>query len=342
MQAQTDTKTQATAVHGGRCSAVAQRVVECREVAKRYQSKGKSTREALAGVDLVVNAGERVALLGPNGSGKSTLLHVLAGTISPTAGQVMLFDAPPDAPGTMQRQARARMGVVFQTPSLDPLLTISENLRLHATLMGLTRDHGRARIESLAATMGFSDRLHERVKTLSGGYARRADLARAVLHAPELLLLDEPTTGLDPLARHAFFDLLGTLASGSSTRMTILLTTHLLDEAERADRIVLLAEGRIAADGSPADLRASVGERVLRISLDDATEKLCLQAVAACGLTASRAGDALTVTGGDDDILAGLASQLAHRGASFTLSPPTIDDIYRRLVQGSDTPGGSQ
>lgn len=310
--------------------------VDCRAVVKKYAGSTPTRPDALRGVDLAVAPGERVALLGPNGSGKSTLLHTLTGTISPTGGRVSLMGVeiwPNAHAGGAIRAALARVGVVFQSPSLDPLLTIGENLRLHATLTGLCARSGRSRVESLCEMLGIADRMNDRVKTLSGGLARRADLARAVLHGPELLLLDEPTTGLDPLARRAFFELLDRIRGASSPPMTIVLTTHLLDEAEWADRIVLLAEGTVAASGTPASLRAGVGTRVMRVSIEGRRVEDLHSIIRAHGFTASQVQESLVVSPVDDTRAAALAAELARMGCAFSLTPPTLDDIYHALVQ---------
>jgi len=194
------------------------------------------------------DAGARtIALLGPNGSGKSTLLGLLAGLHRPTAGKVLIADSPAGSDAA----ARRSVGVAFQTPALDALLTVRENLRLFAALHGLTRTPDR--VAGAIERFGLREHADRRVGRLSGGLARRADLARATLHEPALLLLDEPAAGLDPAAADALLGAIRELAS-TETGRTVLWSTHDLREAERAERVVILRDGRVALDGAPAAL----------------------------------------------------------------------------------------
>jgi ABC-2 type transport system ATP-binding protein len=220
-------------------------------------------RTALDGVDVAAAPGERVALLGPNGAGKSTLLSVLA-TLHPGAGgsaRVAGFDvaAEPDA-------VRRRLGVVFQGPSLDRKLTLEENLRLLGRLYGLSgRAHAERAREALER-VGLADRARDRVATLSGGLARRVELARALLSRPALLLLDEPTAGLDPVARAEFW---AALESACAQGTAALYATHQGEEAERARRVLVLDRGRVVAEGEPDSLKAAVGGDVIVLECDD-------------------------------------------------------------------------
>jgi len=263
-------------------------------------------RVALAGVTLEIEAGEFVALLGPNGAGKSTLLRLLAGLDRPDSGEI---HAPP----------RARLGVVFQKPALDRLLTVRENLALQAALFGLDRRAERA--EDAAAELGIADRLGDRVGTLSGGLARRADLARAMLTDPDLLLLDEPTAGLDHAARSAFLEAIDARRE-RSPGLAVILSTHLMDEAERAGRVVLMSEGRVVADGAPGELRAGLGRGPL----------LRAGAEAAGRLDASRLeiteGPRGVTASGDDDAIEAAARALLAAGVPFEVAPPTLGDVY--------------
>lgn len=217
-----------------------------------------STREALAGIDLRVAAGEIFGLLGPNGGGKTTLFKILSTLLLPSAGSARIcgVDAARDPHGV-----RRRICVVFQSPSLDGRLSVLENLRHQGHLYGLHGAELAQRIEDSARRLGLTERLRERVERLSGGLQRRTEIAKAMLHRPQVLLLDEPTTGLDPGVRLEIWDLL--LELRRETGLTILLSTHLLEEAERCDRVAILHEGRIVALGAPAELRASIGGDVI-------------------------------------------------------------------------------
>lgn len=224
-------------------------------------------RVALDEVTFTVLTGEIFALLGPNGGGKSTLFKILSTLIPPTSGDIQIFGEDlrrnPEA-------VRNRIGVVFQSPSLDPKLTVTENLVCHGYLYGLAREILRERMEALLARMGMSDRMRDLVGTLSGGLQRRVELAKALLHRPDLLLLDEPSTGLDPGARRDFNDYLHRLREQGN--VTIILTTHIMEEAERCDRVGILHQGKLLALDTPEALKAQVGGDVVAIRAQNITE----------------------------------------------------------------------
>ncbi|MBI3077459.1 MAG: ATP-binding cassette domain-containing protein [Deltaproteobacteria bacterium] len=229
--------------------------VEVEGLSHRY-----GTREALGGVSFAVSEGEVFGLLGPNGGGKTTLFKILATLMVATGGSVRVFG---QEVARKPRAVRSRLGVVFQQPSLDRKLTVSENLRHHGHLYGL---RGRAlggRAQAVLDRMGLGDRAGDLVETLSGGLCRRAELAKALLHRPDLLLLDEPSTGLDPGARRDFNDHL--LYLRGQEGVTILLTTHILEEADRCDRVGILHQGRLVATGTPEELKGRVGGDVVVI-----------------------------------------------------------------------------
>jgi ABC-2 type transport system ATP-binding protein len=223
-----------------------------------------ATREALAGVDLEVRQGEIFGLLGPNGGGKTTLFKILSTLLVPSAGaaRVCGVDASLDPHGV-----RRAICVVFQAPSLDGRLSVLENLRHQGHLYGLKGQELRGRIEDALRQLGMSERAGDRVDRLSGGQQRRVEIAKALLHRPQVLLLDEPTTGLDPGVRLEIWDLLSELRRKEG--LTILISTHLLEEAERCDRVAILHHGRVVAVGAPAELRGSIGADVLHLRAPD-------------------------------------------------------------------------
>jgi ABC-2 type transport system ATP-binding protein len=221
-------------------------------------------RVALNGLELEIGRGEIFGVLGPNGGGKTTLFKVLATLVPPQAGTVRMLDE--DVARAPER-VRRRLGVVFQHPALDAKLTVLENLRCHAALYGLGVAAARARTDALLARLGLTDRTGDLVETLSGGLARRVELAKGLLHAPDLVLLDEPSTGLDPGARRDFFAYLVHLRDHEG--LTVVLTTHYMEEAERCDRIGFIHQGTLVAVGAPAELKAQIGGDVVVVETPD-------------------------------------------------------------------------
>lgn len=216
------------------------------------------SRQALKGIDLEVRRGEIFGLLGPNGGGKTTLFKVLATLNAPQSGTVTILGV--DA-ARAAFDVRHRLGVVFQHPGLDPKLTVTENLRCHAALYGLAGGVFRERAAALLARLGLTERATDRVETLSGGLARRVELAKGLLHAPDLLLLDEPSSGLDPGARRDFIAHLVHLRD--SEGVTVVLTTHAMEEAERCDRVGFVHHGALVAVGTPDELKGEIGGDVV-------------------------------------------------------------------------------
>ena len=213
--------------------------------------KSFGEREVVAGVDLEINAGECFGLLGPNGAGKTTTLRLCLGLTHPNAGTINMIGEPVPA---RAREARMRVGVVPQMDNLDPDFTVRENLAVYGRYFGMNARDIEARIPELLEYAGLATRGDARIQTLSGGMKRRLTLARALVNDPDLLFLDEPTTGLDPQARHLIWERLRQLMQRGKT---LLLTTHFMDEAERlCSRIAIMDNGRIIAGGTPRELIA--------------------------------------------------------------------------------------
>ena len=216
--------------------------------------KSYGSNRAVNGVSLKAHAGEFIALLGPNGAGKSTLFQLLSGLFVADSGRIEVMG------NDMSRNAvpaLARLGIVFQQPTLDLELTVTANLLFHAGLHGMPRADAKARIERELDRLGLKDRAHDKTAQLSGGNRRRVELARALLHDPRVLLMDEPTVGLDPASRSDLLKLL--LAMRSERRVAVLWATHLVDEVADADRVVVLHRGKVLADTTPAKLKADAG-----------------------------------------------------------------------------------
>jgi ABC-2 type transport system ATP-binding protein len=241
-----------------------QPVISVQDIVHRYEN-----RVALAGVSFDVRPAEIFGLLGPNGSGKTTLFRILSTLMKPSAGHAIIrgADAAKD-PSTVRRQ----IGVVFQAQSVDEKLTAYENLWHQGHLYGLRGSRLKARITEILNRVGLADRAGEMVGTFSGGMARRVELAKGLLHHPSVLLLDEPTTGLDPGARRDLWQYLRILRD--EERVSVLVTTHLMEEAERCDRLAIFNEGKVVALGTPADLRSEIGGDVVTLEVTRDAESL--------------------------------------------------------------------
>ena len=221
-------------------------------------------RTALDGVSFDVRPAELFGLLGPNGSGKTTLFRILSTLMVPSGGRAVIqgHDVATD-PTNLRR----KIGVVFQAQSIDIKLTASENLWHQGHLYGLRGGALRARVEDILNRVGLADRRSEKAETLSGGMQRRLELAKGLLHHPSVLLLDEPTTGLDPGARRDLWQYLRILRD--EEQVTVLVTTHLMEEAERCDRLAILNEGKLVALGTPAELKHEIGGDVILLAAAD-------------------------------------------------------------------------
>ncbi len=246
-------------------------------------------RVALDGVSFSVRAGEVFGFLGPNGAGKSTLFSILAGLLPASSGRLLLDGSPLD-PST--RALRARMGVVFQEPSLDSKLSAEENLRLGAALFRVPRDQARRRTAELLAAAGLSDRARDPAGKLSGGMRRRLEIARALIHRPEVLLLDEPTTGLDALSFRSTWETLRALRGAGGT--TVVLTTHRPDEAAHCDRLAILSRGRVVAVETPESLLSRVAGDVVVVEAAGAGA-LAAEIAERFGVAVRASGDAVSI-----------------------------------------------
>jgi ABC-2 type transport system ATP-binding protein len=233
--------------------------ISVREIVHRY-----GERTALNGVSFDVRPAELFGLLGPNGSGKTTLFRILSTLMVPVAGRAIILghNAAQD-PSPLRRE----IGVVFQAQSIDLKLTAAENLMHQGHLYGLRGAALSKRISEILGRVGLADRAKEKAETFSGGMQRRLELAKGLLHGPRVLLLDEPTTGLDPGARRDLWQYLRILRD--EEQVTVLVTTHLMEEAERCDRLVILNEGRVVALGTPAELKQEIGGDVIVLETKD-------------------------------------------------------------------------
>ncbi len=292
-----------------------------------------STR-AVDGVDLAVPPGSVYGLLGPNGAGKTTIIRMLATLLRPDAGvaRVLGHDivAAADA-------VRGRVALTGQYASVDEDLTGKENLVLLARLLGLGRAQARARAGALLDAFGLAEAADRLVATYSGGMRRRLDLAASIVVAPELLFLDEPTTGLDPRSRRQVWELVRALAAGGTT---VLLTTQYLDEADRlADRIAVLDHGSRIAEGTPGQLKASVGAGTLQVRLRDPSQRPQAERVLAqaLGVPLHLESDAAALSAriADPDRVAHALTELSRAEVAvtdFALGQPSLDEVFLALT----------
>ncbi len=280
-------------------------------------------RTALAGISFQVHEREIFGVLGPNGGGKSTLFRILATMLAPSSGSASV------AGYDVERQpaeVRRRIGVVFQSQSLDKKLTVFENLRAQGHLFAM---HGRAlaeRMDEVAERLGIADRRGDLVETLSGGLRRRVEIAKGLLHRPAVLLMDEPSTGLDPGARRELWQYVEELRDQQG--ITVLVTTHILDEADRADRLLLLHQGKVVAQGAPADLKARIGGDVVILDVDEPAQ-LLPELRARLGVEAAAVNGSLRVEIGNGHRFIAEAVE-AFPGAirSVALHKPTLEDVF--------------
>jgi len=292
-------------------------VIAIEQVSHRYRE-----RIALADLNLGVRAGSLVGLLGPNGSGKSTLLGLLSTRLALQSGKVSILGLDL---ATQVAGIRGRLGVVFQRPSLDRRLTVRENLHYGGQMYGLTGTALRQRIDQVLTQFRLEDRRDSIVETLSGGLARRVELAKGLLHRPEVVLLDEPSTGLDPAARR---DLWNALSDLRSQGVTTLVSTHLASEGEQCDEVHILHQGKLVASGAPTSLQQSVGQDILAIQAVDPGELLAVLR-SDFELTPQMHGGQLRIEcPSGADLMSDLLQRHRQKIVSLTLSRPSLEDVF--------------
>ncbi|HUF34173.1 MAG TPA: ATP-binding cassette domain-containing protein [Acidimicrobiales bacterium] len=297
--------------------------IECEGLVRRF-----GDIEAVAGVDLEVRQGEIFGFLGPNGAGKSTMVRMLTTLLRPTAGRAWVagFDVASEA-----ASVRRAIGVALQDAAIDPLMTGHELLRLQAVLHGIHRGKAQQRGAELLERVGLTEAAGRRVGTYSGGMRRRLDLAMSLVHQPQVLFLDEPTTGLDPMSRMSLWEEVRSLNAEHGT--TVFLTTQYLEEADQlAGRIAIIDHGRIARQGEPARLKAEVGAPTLRIEVDSDHEASAKEVLLGFGeerpsrsgvLAIGLAGGAASVTA----VVRGL-DQAGVTVQHMELAAPSLDDVF--------------
>lgn len=289
-----------------------------------------STR-ALEALDLIVGSATLVGLLGPNGAGKTTALLLLATLLKPSRGTARIFGYDIARDRTVIRR---RLGLVFQEPSIDGLLTVQENLRFAAGLMGLGGAAARHAVDQALQRTGLVDRAAQPARQLSGGWRRLADIARATVHRPDILILDEPTVGLDPEHRDRMWAILD--SERREHGATILFSTHYLTEAESCDRVILLAHGQVVAADKPATLIAAVGAEVVEIEGPDAERAAhAVNSVATVHvMVRTERGYRLGISGPHDELARTVGA--TPRITRFAIRPATLEDVYFTRTQNPD------
>jgi ABC-2 type transport system ATP-binding protein len=314
--------------------------ISVRGLSHTYPATGwRQSQPALADLSFEVEPGEIVAILGPNGGGKTTLFRILATMLTPYpkqpgAARIFGYDVAGEA-----HAVRQQIGMVFQSPSLDGKLTAAENLRHQGRLYGLRGLPLKQRIDEALKQFALTDRANERVERFSGGMRRRVELAKALLHQPRLLLMDEPATGLDPAGRRELANHLTRLKAQGTT---IALTTHLMDEADRCDRVAILDEGRLRAFDTPGTLKGMIGGEVVTIEPtempDNSPKELARLIEASFGPFESAAAPRAvgqtvrfeTVAG--PELIADLSQELPARLQRVTVGQPTLEDVFLHLT----------
>jgi ABC-2 type transport system ATP-binding protein len=292
---------------------------------------------ALCGVSFEVQRGEIFGLLGPNGGGKTTLFRILSTLLPPQKGSVRVLGADLVRERTAVRR---RLGVVFQSPALDRKLTVRENLRYQANLYGMRGADLERKIDAALERFKLADRRNSLVEGLSGGLRRRVEIAKGLLHRPELLLLDEPSTGLDPGARRDLWQLLQEIRSTDG--VTVLLTSHILEEVERADRVAILERGQLVGLGTPRELKESVGGDVLTIATP-APERLAAAIAAQLGVKPAVLDGTLRIEGGaGPDLVRQILASFGTDVESVTLARPTLEDVFIRVTGHRFWGGGGE
>lgn len=313
-------------------------ILEVQNLKKFYQKKNGGTHTAVNGISFALKKGEIFSFLGPNGAGKSTTINMLTTQLSPTSGEILFQgQSITDNPSLV----RSKVGIVAQHNNLDRGLTARENLIYHGRYFGMSHQEVNRKADELLASFGLTDWQNEYVKSFSGGMAQRLKIARAIMHEPDILFLDEPTTGLDPAYREILWD--HVLRLNKEKQTTVFLTTHYMEEPERfSDRIVIYNQGEIKAIGTVAELRELVpAKNVISITLNQITPRLinAIKNMPGVKEVFQKNEKSLVVYGDNSHTLLTEVISLIEKQAetleSINLSVTTLDDIFIQLTNQS-------
>jgi lipooligosaccharide transport system ATP-binding protein len=297
----------------------------------RGLTKNYGDFQAVAGIDFTVAKGESFGLLGPNGAGKSTTMRIIAATSRRTSGELTILDLDPELRGP---QVRAHLGVVPQQDNLDTELTVAENLYVYGRYFGLSKKYLKNKVEELLAFAQLEDKRDVKVDALSGGMKRRLTIARALVSEPDILMLDEPTTGLDPQARHILWDRLFRLKEDG---VTLIITTHFMDEAEQlCDRLIVMDRGRIMAEGSPAELiKQYATKEVLEVRFgSDRNKEVAPILRQLCDRIEELPDRILLYVDDGEALLEEIAAKKLHPNTSL-VRRSSLEDVFLRLTGSS-------
>ncbi len=302
-------------------------VINANNLVKTFKVKKIGDVEAVKGIDLEVRRGEIFGFLGPNGAGKSTTINILCTLLRPTAGTATVagfnvYERPD--------QVRAHIGLVFQDPSLDQNLTARENLQFHAFIYNVPAAERAQRIQEVLEMVELVERAELVVSTFSGGMRRRLEIARGMLHTPEVLFLDEPTIGLDPQTRRHIWEYLRKLREEHG--VTLFMTTHYMDEAEECDRIAIIDDGRIVAQGTPTELKRLVGGDIVTVTTADnaaAGQEIATR----FGVEPIADNGSLRIEVEDGaEFIPRLVRELAEPVTAVASHRPSLDDVFMKLT----------
>lgn len=298
-------------------------MITARNLVKQYEDF-----TAVAGIDFHVRRGEAFGLLGPNGAGKSTTMRMVSATTLRTSGDLTILDKDPNTNGP---EIRAHLGVVPQEGNLDTELTCAENLYIYGRYFGLSRRFLKGKVEELLAFAQLEDKRDVKVDALSGGMKRRLTIARGLVNEPEILLLDEPTTGLDPQARHILWDRLFRLKEQG---VTLVITTHYMDEAEQlCDRLIVMDRGRIMAEGSPSALIQEYSTReVLEVRFGTGRNEEVAAAVTDIGMRQEVLPDRVLIYTADGEAALAEIVGRGHHPVTSLVRRSSLEDVFLRLT----------
>jgi len=303
-------------------------MIEATGLRKSFARKGAEPFEAVRGIDVEVRSGEAFGFLGPNGAGKSSTMRMIAAVSPPSAGSLRIlgFDPATDGPAI-----RARIGVCPQEDNLDLELNVRDNLYVYGRFFGLSRAEVRRRVEELLEFVQLSEKATAKVDDLSGGMKRRLTIARSLINRPEILLLDEPTTGLDPQARHVVWDRLFRLKQSG---VTLVLTTHYMDEAEQlCDRLVVMDKGVIVAEGSPAELIRRYSTReVAELRFADRSHEGLADRITDLGERVEVLPDRLLLYTADGEKAVAAVLDRGYEPTTTLVRRSSLEDVFLRLT----------